>query len=87
MFGTLEKLEIARINLIASMNTKTLLFGRRSSLGSVALGKILVCEGPQFFCLQKDARVFIDAMNDLNVYATPNGAFSPSADKEARRLT
>ena len=68
------------------MNTKALLFGRRSSYGPVALGKILVCEGPEFFCLQKDARVFIDAMSDLNIYATPYGAFSPSADKEARHL-
>ena len=46
-----------------------------------------MCGDLGIFSLRKDARIFIDAMDELNFYATPIGVFSPSANKETHLLT
>ena len=54
-------MEIAGIKSIAEFSVKAVLFLRQSDLGPVALEKIIIFEGFEFFCLRKDARVFIDS--------------------------
>ena len=64
-----------------------MLFGRQSDLGPVTSEKSFYVKALNFFALGKTHAFSEEAMNDLNVYATPNGAFSPSAEKKTRFLT